>query len=172
MQVKRRKALVLEYIASFHLLAPQLAAWVHVSPTCSRFLQQQNTQPKLNLKKWAQMMQQIPNSGGSRNSAIKFASIDGLNVRNSFVSAPGMSFITVDFQQCELRVLAHCCGDMPRRTFVHHWSLNPIQVILILFRCFKEIVIFTWTSRQRFCVRTHRQLQTMNGRNSRLLCWE
>jgi len=22
-----------------------------------------------------------------------------------------MSFITVDFQQCELRVLAHCCGD-------------------------------------------------------------
>ena len=56
-------------------------------------------------------LQQIPNSGGSRNSAIKFASIEGLNVRNSFVSSPGMSFVTVDFQQCELRVLAHCCGD-------------------------------------------------------------
>ena len=97
-----------ESIVNFLWSALLLAVSALESRICNRF-----PAPKKNfiLDHSALIDKQIPNPGGSRNSALKFASIDGLNVRNSFVAAPGMSFITVDFQQCELRVLAHCCGE-------------------------------------------------------------
>ncbi len=105
LQVKRQRDRVPEFIVNFLWSVRLLAVSAPASPICSRYSDINNPQIKTPHRL------QIPNPGGSRNAALKFPSIDGLNIRNSFVSAPGMSFVTIDFQQCELRVLAHCCGN-------------------------------------------------------------
>uniref|UniRef100_A0A158R5I3 DNA-directed DNA polymerase n=1 Tax=Syphacia muris TaxID=451379 RepID=A0A158R5I3_9BILA len=68
--------------------------------------------------------------------------INGLSVRSLFEASDGMTFISADYKQLEMRILAHFCADPNLKrlfyskydffqTMVNHWNDNPSLKIKI-----------------------------------------